>query len=258
MPVLDNRHLAEDICVLSLNLRLDSFPQPGTFLHIKPSAANDPFFRRAFSIYDYYPERETADILFKVFGRGSGILAKLREGERINVLGPLGNGFPTVSPERELLLAAGGVGLPPIYLLAKTCLSRGHPKERITFLFGMTSKKDQVLANRLPGLMVPVDYSTDDGSLGYHGFVSELLERKLRDRIIDGNLLICACGPEGMLKAVQQIAHKYNVETLLSLESVMPCGVGTCLGCVVAKAGEEKYLRVCREGPVFNANEVAL
>ena len=186
------------------------------------------------------------------------MLSKVAPGEVLDVLGPLGNGFTKPAASDHLVLVAGGVGIPPIYLFAKHSLLNGFDPKRITFLCGLPSKMDQPMAERVADLPIELRYSTDDGSLGQRGFVSELLEEQLAKSKSGPNPMICACGPEGMLKAVQKIAKERRMRCLLSLESIMPCGVGTCLGCVVKKDGEEKYHRVCREGPVFDATEVVL
>jgi dihydroorotate dehydrogenase electron transfer subunit len=188
-------------------------------------------------------------ILYKVLGRGTEVLSRVRPGETLDVLGPLGNGFDVTLVIDHLVLVAGGVGIPPVYLLAKSYLRQGFDGNRISYFCGMTTAAEKPMN---------LQFATDDGSLGYKGFVSELLRARLDDGSLGTNPVICACGPEGMLKAVQKIAGKHSKKCYLSLESIMPCGVGTCLGCVVKKEGEEKYARVCREGPVFDATEVEL
>lgn len=155
-------------------------------------------------------------------------------------------------------MVGGGVGIPPVYLLAKCCLREEFPANQIEFLCGFANKTDLVLADRVRQLEISTEFSTDDGSYGYHGFVSELLKKKLEEGLAGPETNIYACGPEGMLAAVKRVAQDYDTRCFLSLESIMPCGVGTCLGCVVKKSGEERYLRVCREGPVFDAREVEL
>lgn len=254
-----NESLGAGAFVISLKLNLSQYPQPGTFLHIKPwSEGSDPLLRRAFSIYDYDESTDIADVLYKVVGRGSQLLSRVTPGEVIDVLGPLGNGFPLPRRDDHLILVAGGVGLPPLHLLAKWCLKQGFSVRQITFLCGFTSEKERRMAERLERMPVELHFSTDDGSLGFHGFVTELLKDRLNGGLGAQNPLICSCGPDAMLKVVQAIARERKLRCLLSLESIMPCGVGTCLGCVVKQEGEERYVRVCREGPVFDAAEVEL
>jgi dihydroorotate dehydrogenase electron transfer subunit len=238
---------------------LERFPIPGTFLHIKPNTTGtDPLLRRAFSIFDYAETTEIVDILYKVVGRGTEVLSRVRPGETLDALGPLGKGFDLPLTIDHLVLVAGGVGIPPVHLLAKSHLRQGFDGNKISYLCGLTTVAEKPMADCVEKLPINLQFATDDGSLGFKGFVSELLRARLDDGSLGINPVICACGPDGMLKAVQTIARAYGKKCYLSLESIMPCGVGTCLGCVVKKDGEEKYVRVCREGPVFEATEVEL
>lgn len=255
--MVENRALGAGAFLLTLRLPLPQFPHPGKFLHIKPtSEGTDPLLRRAFSIFDYDPDRGTVDVLYKVFGRGSAILSRVPAGHRLDLLGPLGEGFPIPTHDRNLVMVGGGVGIPPVFLLAKYCLMNGHPASRIAFLAGFGTAAESCMAERVGTLPIELKISTDDGSQGYHGFVTDLLRTHLAAAA--AATTVFACGPEPMLKAVQSLTREFKVPAFLSLESIMPCGVGTCLGCVVKKDGEEKYLRVCREGPVFCADEVEL
>jgi dihydroorotate dehydrogenase electron transfer subunit len=257
--VISNQALVSGVYILSIRLKLSDFPTPGAFLHIRPwSAGTDPLLRRAFSIYDYDESSGIVDVLYKVFGRGSQLLSGVTAGETLDVLGPLGNGFDLPKDIDHLVLVAGGVGIPPVYLLAKSYLRQGFASDKISYFCGLTTAKERAMARRVEKLSINLQFSTDDGSFGYKGLVSELLRTRLNDGSVVANPVICACGPNGMLKAIQTIAKEHGCRCFLSLESIMPCGVGTCLGCVVKKAGKEQYLRVCREGPVFDASEVEL
>lgn len=257
--MVENQALGAGAFLLSIKLRLKSFPHPGEFLHIKPtSEGNDPLLRRAFSIFDYDEQSGTVDVLYKVFGRGSAILSRVAKGHDLDLLGPLGKGFPLPERSKQILLVGGGVGIPPIYLLAKTCLREGHDPRQMNFLMGFGKSEDCVMGERVEQLPIARALSTDDGSRGHRGFVSDLLREKLAGGLAGKSSVIYACGPEGMLKSIQGLAREFATPCYLSLESIMPCGLGTCLGCVVKQEGEDKYLRVCREGPVFEASEVEL
>jgi dihydroorotate dehydrogenase electron transfer subunit len=253
--VVAHRHLGEDIYLLTLDLPLPKMPEGGNFLHIKVGGGTDPLLRRPFSIFDYDEEAGYTDVLYKIFGRGTALLARVQPDMELDVLGPLGNSFLDAEPERQLLLVGGGVGIPPLYLLARRMLKSGAGNKEITFLCGLANARERVMTERLEKLSLKVEFSTDDGSLGHHGLITELLQQQLDQ----GNrALVCACGPTGMLKRTQQLCRQYGVRCLVSLESIMPCGLGTCLGCVVHKANGDGYRRVCREGPVFSAEEVEL
>ncbi|MGB5106084.1 MAG: dihydroorotate dehydrogenase electron transfer subunit [Candidatus Zixiibacteriota bacterium] len=256
---MENRALGAGAYLLSIKLKLEQFPHPGEFLHIKPTSEGlDPLLRRAFSIFDFDENTGAIEVLYKVFGRGSAILSRVAPGQILDILGPLGNGFPLPEKSKHLLFVGGGVGIPPIYLLAKTCLRNGHAPGKMTFLMGFCKAEDCRMGERVEQLPITQMTSTDDGSRGQKGFVSDLLRKLLEDGLAGGESVIYACGPEGMLKAIQSLAREFNTRCFLSLESIMPCGVGACLGCVVKQVGEDKYRRVCREGPVFDSTEVEL
>lgn len=257
--MVENRAIGAGVYLLSIKLQLKKNPHPGEFLHIKPrSEGSDPLLRRAFSIFDFDERNGTVDVLYKVFGRGSAILSRVRAGEIIDLLGPLGNGFPIPDKSKHILFAGGGVGIPPVYLLAKTCLAQGHDPKSMNFLMGFGNAEDARMSQRVETLPIAMEITTDDGSRGRKAFVTDILKEKLESGLAGTGTVIFACGPDGMLHAVQRLAKHFQTPCYLSLESIMPCGVGTCLGCVVKKEGEDKFARVCREGPVFEANEVEL
>ena len=253
--VTKQRELGQDIFLIGLELPLEDQPLPGTFIHLKVSSETDPLFRRPFSIYDYDPETKVVEVLYKVFGRGTRILSQAHVGDELDVLGPLGNSFAPLESEPKLVLVGGGVGIPPLYLLAKRCSESGLRDQKITFLCGLAGIDEKSMAERLEQLPIELQYSTDDGTLGHHGLVTDLLTQQL-DRAPDA--VVGACGPTGMLREVRRICLERDIRCYLSLESIMPCGVGACLGCVVKRADVDGYRRVCREGPVFPAEEIEL
>lgn len=252
--MVQQEKLGDDIFVLRLEMQLGKPPLPGNFIHIKVNNETDPLLRRPFSIYDFDMSAGTVDVLYKVFGRGTRIMAQAHAGDYLDALGPLGNSFEHLQAEKSLLLVGGGVGIPPLYLLAKESYGNGHDP-RVRFLCGLANAAEKPLAGRLEQLPVTIEYSTDDGSFGYHGLVTDLLARELR---ANADTVVASCGPPGMLRVVQQLCREYKARGYLSLESIMPCGVGTCLGCVVREANGPGFRRVCREGPVFSIEEVQL
>lgn len=254
--VTKQEKLGEDIFILQLEMRLPTPPRPGSFLHIKVNPEHDPLLRRPFSIYDYDHDAGTLDILYKIFGRGTRLLAQVHPGDTLDVLGPLGNNFDAIVTEPHVLMIGGGVGIPPLYLLAKYASANSDSaRQHLKFLCGLASADELPLARRLAELPLNIEYSTDDGSLGYQGLVTDLLRQELES---GAKPVVAACGPTGMLREVQRICRQHQVRGYLSLESIMPCGVGTCLGCVVKDAQGPGYRRVCREGPVFSIDEVEL
>jgi len=230
--------------------------RPGRFVMIRAGSGFDPLLRRPFSICGLFAD-EAIGVLFKVVGRGTALLAQKRCGDKVHVLGPLGNGFSTDDISLPLLLVGGGIGVAPLFFLAQTLYASGDHRFRMLTGF---SKKVQILSAReVLHLEVEAEFATDDGSMGHNGFVTELLQGILGtehgSRSFGG---IYACGPISMLKRVAAIARFADIPCQVSLEAYMACGLGACQGCVVQTVPEEPvpFLRVCTEGPVFSAQAV--
>ncbi len=231
--------------------------KPGQFVMVRVGKTGTPLLRRPFSLLGLI--RENADvsgieILYKVVGKGTAWLSRCRPGERLSVIGPLGNAFVVPDSCRQLILVAGGVGVPPIRFLAQSLLARPDGLGRCVVFIGGRSRDDLVCINEfdLPGFLL--DVSTDDGSQGHPGVVTRSLERTLDSGPVD---LICACGPPGMLKAVADIALQRRIDCQVSIEAMMACGMGACLGCAVATTDADgRYRHVCMDGPVFDVRQL--
>ena len=226
----------------------------GQFVHLQVPGGS-VFFRRAFSVYDVNPEEKTLEILFKVFGRGTALLAKCRRGDTVNLMGPLGHGFDPPGKKESVILAAGGIGMPPLYFLAKQMIQKKHESDKIHFFYGGNCRADLIEVARIKKLGVKLHLSSDDGSFGFKGFVTSAIKEYLENN--KGNYRLYACGPTGMLKAIDHLAQERTIPGQLSLEAPMPCGIGVCLGCVLPLTSGG-YTRVCREGPVYDIGEVLL
>jgi len=226
----------------------------GQFIHLQiPNCKL--YFRRAFSVYTVNRDDNSIEILFKVFGRGTARLAECHKGDRINLVGPLGNSFKLPSKKETPILVAGGVGMPPMRLLAEEMIDKGFEPEKIMYLYGGNTKDDLIDIARIRKLGLDVIPVTLDGSYGKKGMVTEPLIDILDNA--KGKIRLYGCGPEGMLKAVDSIALERNLPGQISLEAPMPCGVGICLGCI-KPLREGGYTRVCRDGPVYDFGEVVL
>lgn len=231
---------------------------PGQFVMVRVGSGFNPLLRRPFSLLGLIRDGARSvtgiEILFKVVGKGTERLSRLGDGERVSVLGPLGNAFLVPDSCRELVLVAGGVGVPPIRFLAQSLLEReGGPGRCVVFIGGRT-RDDLVCITEfdLPGFLL--DISTDDGSQGNHGVVTQSLARALDSGCAD---LVCACGPPAMLKAVADIAAAHGVDCQVSIEAMMACGMGACLGCAVKLNDDPgRYRHVCMDGPVFDARRL--
>ncbi len=255
--IVSNRKIAP----LHYKLALDAPPiakdiMPGQFMHVKCSDSYEPLLRRPFSLHKVKDRH--IEVLYEVVGRGTELLAKKKSGEFLDIIGPLGNGFSftrmTHDARRRTVLVAGGMGVAPLLALAEK-LVRG--KSKLYVLIGAKTK-DRILCEKdFKKLGCEVKIATDDGSKGFKGLVTDLLRQKL---LVTG---IYACGPNAMLKEVARIAQKHNVQCQVSLEEYMACGVGVCLGCPVkvkmmdeGRRTKDEYKMVCKDGPVFNAEEI--
>jgi dihydroorotate dehydrogenase electron transfer subunit len=223
----------------------------GQFAQVRVMDGLDPLLARPLSIYYASAESGEVNFLFKVVGRGTSLLASRQVGERLRVLGPLGNGFSVPETASSVALIAGGVGMPPLYFLARM-LRRARPGCAMTLFYGGRGASDLLELPRWEAQDVAVSLATDDGSAGHHGLVTAALLAHLSRAPVD---YLAACGPLPMLRAVQRIALATGIRGELALEARMACGVGACLGCVCATIRGNR--RVCVDGPIFALDEVS-
>ena len=223
-----------------------SYKHPGQFVHIK--CGEGFLLRRPISVCCCQADEpeDLLTIVFEVRGEGTQWLMDRQEGEYLDVLGLLGNGFD-VKPKGRYLLVGGGIGVPPLL----GCIQ--SPKENYTSILGFRNKDKMLLTSAFQESCEKVLYATDDGSFGYHGFVDALVRQELeQDQNYDA---ILACGPKSMLKNVYKVAQEFSIPCQVSMEERMGCGVGACLVCACdMKDGSRQH--VCKNGPVFNAEEV--
>ncbi|MCX8155689.1 MAG: dihydroorotate dehydrogenase electron transfer subunit [Verrucomicrobiae bacterium] len=224
--------------------------QPGQFVHIRVPLLREALLRRPFSIFQV--RDHTLSVLYKTVGKGTHQLSRLKPGQGLSVIGPLGHGFTIPSsPEIRPLLVAGGYGMAALYLLAER-----SPRPGIVFVGGR-KQGDILCENEFRALGWEVRATTEDGSYGIKGLVTQPLREELQRGT--QNVRLHACGPNPMLKAVSDLAREFNVEAELSMDEHMCCGVGVCLTCVIPIRSAEgwEYQRTCTEGPVFNAHTIA-
>lgn len=225
-----------------------SVAAPGQFIHIRVPGLESAVLRRPFSLFK--AEENTVSVLFKVVGKGTLAMVNVGEGDEISLIGPLGNGFPVNAAFP--ILVAGGYGVAPLYFLGTRLATPG-----ILFVGGATAD-DVLCVEEFQALGWDVRISTDDGSAGTMGLVTEMLDEWLLSDVPD-NAEFFACGPDGMLKAVGERGIAAGKPCWLSLDKHMGCGVGACLACVQrirSKDGSEVWARVCKDGPVFEASEI--
>ncbi len=232
---------------------------PGQFVMVRTKDSNDPFLSRPFSIYSMYSRGGDTfvEILYRVVGKGTQVFSRLKEGDILNILGPLGRGFDVPSTCRKIVLIAGGVGIAPLSFLAERCEKDISGAEMICYM-GAGSLDALVGLDRIEGSCSVVKISTDDGSRGHSGPVTELFKQDI-GLYADDDTRIYSCGPNPMFRSLHELLRDRPVACQVSLEERMACGIGACLGCVVkTKSGDADggLVRVCKEGPVFDINSV--
>lgn len=248
--LLSNKRLKDNYLHCILNApQIAKAARPGQFVNIRITDTLDPLLRRPLSIHRVNGPK--IEILYEVAGRGTQILSEKKAGEYLDIIGPLGNGF-TILNTKCPLLVAGGMGVAPLLFLAeKTGIQ--YPALRIQILIGAKTKKHIHCEKEFKELGCEVKVSTDDGSKGFKGRVSDLLKTLLST--IDYRLsTIYGCGPKPMLKEIALISRERNIPAQISMEEHIACGIGACLGCAVETIAG--YRRVCKDGPVFEAQEI--
>lgn len=249
--VLDHREVAREQYVMTLDApAVAAAARPGQFVMVRSLGGWDPLLPRAYSVYHADAEGGCIEILYREVGRGTRRLRMHEPGMRVLLWGPLGNCFELPVGER-VVLVGGGVGVPPLAFWAQRLAARSVPMELVA-LIGAASADLLVGTEQFRRARALVRTATDDGSAGHHGYVTELLPEYLAG----ARATVYACGPMPMLAAVAKVAAAHGAPAELALEAPMACGVGACLGCTVPRAGGG-YARVCTEGPVFRAGEIA-
>ncbi|MBP1714706.1 MAG: pyrK [Deltaproteobacteria bacterium] len=308
--IVDHRRVTPEYYVLKIQApEIALSARPGQFIMVRLDDLHDPLLRRPFSFSRILPSKKKPggglaeggfEVCYQVVGRGTARMTRLRKGERVDILGPLGRGFWREEGVERQLLIGGGIGIAPLLpwaeeLAGKKGSAKGGAKEiRVEILLG-GKNSDRVLGVReIKKLGLEPQIATEDGSLGLPGMVTDLLERELLSKS-HKSTAIYACGPMPMLARVAQVAEQFDVPCQVLLESRMACGVGACLGCAVKIRAEGKdqmeptsapqgglcgseeepekslreemavrisgapffrYGRVCKEGPVFRAQEI--
>jgi dihydroorotate dehydrogenase electron transfer subunit len=226
--------------------------RPGQFVMLGLGPAGPRLLRRPFSIH-----RRIAggiELLYRVVGPTTRAMAVLLPGAVVDLLGPLGRGFTVPAGLRRLALTAGGIGVAPMVFLAETLVARQDAPGAIDVYLGGRSRQDLLCRGDFERLGLPVTVTTDDGSAGDRCLVTVPLASATA---VSPPELICACGPPAMLRCVAQMAMARRIACQVSIETLMACGMGACLGCAVAGSDPgAPYLHVCRDGPVFDAADL--
>ena len=226
----------------------------GQFLEIKVSETGEPFLRRPISIYNIDKENGIVEFIFQVKGRGTELLADRKNGDLIDIMGPLGFGGFKVQEYKNVAIIGGGIGTYPLYELTKELKGKANLNVYLGFrdksLVTCEKEFEELGLNKLV-------VTTDDGSYKEKGYAIDFMKKDIEEHNVD---MIFACGPLPMLKAIRAYAIENNIPCQISLEERMGCGIGACLGCAVKviSGQEPRYGHVCKEGPVFNAADVEI
>ncbi|MCF6332565.1 MAG: dihydroorotate dehydrogenase electron transfer subunit [Draconibacterium sp.] len=231
---------------LKAPLKLPVF-QPGQFVNVDIKGTDEIFLRRPFSIYEVDYKENTLSLIVKILGRGSKKLTEIREGEICSLVYPLGNGFTIPQKGEKVLLIGGGSGVAPMLFLAKVS---GLQPENVNLLLGARTIEEHVDVKKY-GEYGNLHFSTEDGSLGEKGFVTQHPIFKNNLHMFDR---VYACGPDVMMRAIAKEAKAANIFCEVSLENLMACGFGVCLCCI--EPTNRGNLCVCTDGPVFNINDL--
>ena len=234
--ITKNFKIAKDVFLMCLSGDTSAISAPGQFINIQLSGK---FLRRPISVCDYGSNSVT--IIYKVVGSGTEYMSELQPGEELDILTGLGNGFDTEKSGENPVLVGGGVGVPPMYSLAKRLLAAGKTPAAI---LGFNTASEIFYKEEFEALGIETILATADGSVGSKGFVTDALPEAFDT--------FCACGPMPMLRALCARTKKPG---FLSLEARMGCGFGACMGCS-CKVLTGGYKRICKDGPVLERKEI--
>ena len=260
VKILSGKEIAPNIYLMKLKApEIVQNALPGQFIHIKCSKDNYPLLRRPLSIHRIDKEKGEIFILFQIMGEGTKLLADRTIGDNLDIMGPIGNGFNIYPESKKIVIIGGGIGVAPLLALCEESTAQGR---EVQVLIGALKKELVLGEESFKILGAKVDVATDDGSYKYKGLVTDLLERTIKEGWLADQIF--ACGPKPMLKKINEIAFKANIDCQVSLEERMACGIGACLGCVCKIKTKDKkedkvkyeFKRVCVDGPVFGGSEV--
>ncbi len=250
LKIKENKNLGLNFYKFSvISKQIASVAQAGQFCMI---GIEKVFLRRPLSIYSVDKKTGIISFLYKIVGKGTDVLANMKEGEYIKILGPLGKGYPLdFSESLEPVLVAGGTGIASVHFLAEKLkdLKKDFEKNGSIY-YGVRTKKELVCLNEFKKMGWKVFVSTEDGSQGYKGFITDLFAKQIKKESV-----VYVCGPTPMMNKIISVTKEKNILGYASLEEKMACGVGNCQGCAI-KIGENNKM-VCKDGPVFEISGIS-
>ena len=243
--VLLNEKVGKDIWRMELKCPwIAKKAKPGQFVNVRVKDVAEPLLRRPISLHGIDDANGIISLLYLVVGRGTEMMTHMENGDSIDLLGPLGNGFSTFFHGRRAVIVAGGIGSAPFYPLMEALRKKD---KRIKMIYGARDEESLACLDLYEEEGVEMILVTEDGSVGEKGFVTDPLDRLLGE---EGADFVYACGPEAMLKAVEGVVEKHHLKGEVSTEARMGCGLGVCLSCS-KKAKDGKNRKCCQDGPVF-------
>lgn len=292
--VVQNKQVIPGYCGMDLDApAIAQLAKPGQFLHVRCGSTHDPLLRRPISIHAVDRQAGVVSLLYRLYGRGTALLAERRTGDTISIIGPLGRGFTMPRGNEKVFVVSGGIGIAPLYFLLQELAGLGI---KAAVFLGFATANQVLLEKEIRRLGHSVDFATDDGTKGFCGNVIELFEGYLQngsfapgagvgedlvlhkvqteqtsmdlidaynERLLATNInlsnCVFTCGPHGMMRKLSEIALKWGIPCEVSLEERMGCGVGACLSCACKTNNGNgiSYRRVCMEGPVFPSGVVS-
>jgi dihydroorotate dehydrogenase electron transfer subunit len=254
--IIFNQEIAPGICRMRISQAdVAQTAMPGQFINVRVGNGGEPLWRRPFSIHAAHPQQHWFEILYRVIGIGTKQLASLSAGKQINFVGPLGNSF-NVEPSTTdtAIVVGGGLGIAPMVILSQHLVAKNITP---VIFYGVRSEPELCSVPELQAYTSDIRFATEDGSVGHKGYITDLVDSFIKTQADLSRMYMFACGPNPMLDKVGQIAAYYRVPCQVSLETLMACGIGACLGCgMKSTLPDTPYVYVCKEGPVFQAGEI--
>lgn len=245
--VVENRNIGGNFFLLKIEAPyISKMSIPGNFVMTAVSGSSDPLLKRPLGIFD--AKSPHIYLYYEIVGRGTKLLSGKRESDFLDLVGPLGNGFPELSG-KNILMIAGGRGIAPLFFAMK----KYSINNKISVVYGASTKNALNFTEEIQSLKPSNSFFyTEDGSAFKEGLVTKEIDKIIEDTEAD---TIFSCGPHGMLRSLADISHRSGIKNFSSLEADMGCGFGICYSCVVRTVGGG-YKKVCTDGPVFDSKEI--
>ena len=259
-PILAVKNLVGEIYLMRMSCpAIAQNAVPGQFVNIKVNNEFVPFLRKPFSVCRRNEKEGWIEVLWKIVGKGTEIMSRYQRNEIVNIVGPLGRGYDIPPDLQTALLVGGGLGVAPLPFLCEEVRKLGKSVE--VFL-GAKSENELSMVEAFKDLGVEVYLTTEDGSLGKSGLVTEILRERLNELMSLQGVYLYSCGPNPFLQAMMNFSEERGIVGEVAIETMMGCGFGICVGCPVrvrdGRAGEGLFKLTCIDGPVFNTTEILL